>query len=413
MAHKKLKNRGRTRPRKNHSLVPLLTILAFLFGSLGVALSRNTRLLEQAQAASSSSLGDVSQADLANPPAAPSNLASRPPPPGPDDTVRVYDASKGAWEDGRLRDVPIENEFIHAGRLMRLRGSSRIIEWVREVDVSKLAEADAAYDPTLEHRFPETHDVVHVIGENNYHTKLGMVPPGRQLAFQGRVYEIKGGTTPASLQIGYTGLTLNRVTNTFKRNTDTLIDLTIRYTASGNEETLSGTPEHPFFVPAVDSYVAMGQLKAGTILHTTDGSEATVVASKTRHGDFEVHNVEVEHAHNYFVSSSKSRENGVLVHNTCKPTGAGRGGTRLKPDPQAQGPHSTFKRDTQTGKVTGHAEWKPNPKNPSGFDEVKRVDVQGEAHFNKATKQDVATPHTHGKDIPGGVRPSTADEVPR
>jgi hypothetical protein len=37
--------------------------------------------------------------------------------------------------------------------------------------------------------------------------------------------------------------------------------------------------------------------------------------------------------------------------------GAGRGGTKLKPDPAAPGPHTTFKRDPQTGRVTSHAEW--------------------------------------------------------
>jgi hypothetical protein len=91
----------------------------------------------------------------------------------------------------------------------------------------------------------------------------------------------------------------------------------------------------------------------------------------------------------------------------------GRGGTRLGPDLSAQGPHSTFKRDPTTGRVTGHAEWRPNSRNPHGYDQVKRVDVAGEAHFNKATQQDIHSPHVHEKGIPGGVRPARSDEIPR
>jgi hypothetical protein len=93
----------------------------------------------------------------------------------------------------------------------------------------------------------------------------------------------------------------------------------------------------------------------------------------------------------------------------------GRGGNKLKPVKEAAGPHSTFKRNQQ-GKVSGHAEWKPNSKNPSGFDQVKRTDTQygnPHTHRNKVTGENVPTPHTHGKDIPGGVRTADPSELPR
>jgi RHS repeat-associated protein len=94
---------------------------------------------------------------------------------------------------------------------------------------------------------------------------------------------------------------------------------------------------------------------------------------------------------------------------------AGRGGTRLKPDPIADGPHTTFKRDPQTGSVTGHAEW-----DAQGHP-TKRTDVTGSAHGP------VATPHTHeygppnvnretGMSYPGNevrVRPASPDEIPK
>jgi hypothetical protein len=92
--------------------------------------------------------------------------------------------------------------------------------------------------------------------------------------------------------------------------------------------------------------------------------------------------------------------------------GGGRAANKLRPNTAAEGAHSTFRTDVQ-GNITGHAEWRPNPRNPSGFDQAKRVDLTGDPHYNKATGERVSTPHTHGKDIPGGVRPATPDEVPR
>ncbi len=79
------------------------------------------------------------------------------------------------------------------------------------------------------------------------------------------------------------------------------------------------------------------------------------------------------------------------------PGGGGRGRNNLRPIPTAVGAHSTFKRNPATGELTGHAEWKPNPRNPNGFDQVKRVDTKGDPHFNKVTGEDVPTPHVHEK----------------
>lgn len=89
---------------------------------------------------------------------------------------------------------------------------------------------------------------------------------------------------------------------------------------------------------------------------------------------------------------------------------AGRGKNRLQPDPQATGEHSTFKRGAD-GSVSNHAEYKPNAKNPSGFQEVKRVDVSGKAHTNPDGTV-VQTPHVKEAGTKG-VRPARPDELPR
>ena len=86
---------------------------------------------------------------------------------------------------------------------------------------------------------------------------------------------------------------------------------------------------------------------------------------------------------------------------------------KVEPHPDAEGAHTTWKTDPQTGKITRHETYTPNVKNPSGFDKVQSTDLTGAPHINKNTGDAIPTPHTQGKGIPGGVRPATADEIPR
>jgi hypothetical protein len=87
----------------------------------------------------------------------------------------------------------------------------------------------------------------------------------------------------------------------------------------------------------------------------------------------------------------------------------GRGGTRLGPDPSAQGAHSTFKRGAD-GRTSNYATYDPNPKNPSGFQEAKRVDVTGRSHRNPDGSI-VPTPHVKEAGSKG-VRPARQEELP-
>jgi len=91
-------------------------------------------------------------------------------------------------------------------------------------------------------------------------------------------------------------------------------------------------------------------------------------------------------------------------------------GTRTKkvePIKNADGAHTTWKTDPQTGKITRHETWTPNARNPRGFDKVQSTDIKGVPHINKRTGEAIQTPHTQGKNIPGGVRPARPDEIPR
>jgi hypothetical protein len=254
-----------------------------------------------------------------------STLRAGPPPPEPDDTVRVFNRRTRTWDETRFGDVTKGSELVHAGALLRVSKTLGVVQWIRDVDVAKLGEADAGYDPKAARRDPDRDDVVYVLGEDGYHELLGSVPPRARLAFQGRVYETQAAAYDARLmELVETGLHLERVTQTFKRRSPTLVDLAVRY-GDGREGVLTGTPEHPFFVPARHDYVAMGTLELGTVLRTTDGTTATVAGRTERHGDFEVYNLEVEHAHNYFVSPPGSGGPGVLVHNATYGTEGGKG----------------------------------------------------------------------------------------
>lgn len=105
---------------------------------------------------------------------------------------------------------------------------------------------------------------------------------------------------------------------------------------------------------------------------------------------------------------------GCIIRRRAR-VGADEEGVTLSPTPMAQGAHSTWKTDDR-GRVTGHAEWRPNPRNPSGFDQAKRVDTQyanPHTHHNKVTREQIPTPHVHDKAAPGDVRPATLDELPR
>ncbi|MCB1177394.1 MAG: hypothetical protein KDK36_07435 [Leptospiraceae bacterium] len=84
---------------------------------------------------------------------------------------------------------------------------------------------------------------------------------------------------------------------------------------------------------------------------------------------------------------------------------------KLKPNPEAEGDHTSFI-ENFFGKIIRYATYIKNIFNPSGFDEIKRVDLIGQNHYNKATGDFVGTPHVHEKNIPGEIRKANEDEIP-
>ena len=82
----------------------------------------------------------------------------------------------------------------------------------------------------------------------------------------------------------------------------------------------------------------------------------------------------------------------------------------MKPLPEAQGTsHTTIKFKPGTGKVSNYETWTPNPRNPEGYDTVKRVDTQ---HAKPHTDHGVETPHVHLKGKGLKMRPARPEELP-
>jgi hypothetical protein len=68
----------------------------------------------------------------------------------------------------------------------------------------------------------------------------------------------------------------------------------------------------------------------------------------------------------------------------------------LKPDPNATGSHSTFKRDPVSGKITNYETYRPqtNPQNPNQWERILRYDGIGKMHYETGTSN-YLLPHVH------------------
>jgi hypothetical protein len=104
------------------------------------------------------------------------------------------------------------------------------------------------------------------------------------------------------------------VARTFERVTGTILHVRV------GSETISVTPEHPFWVEG-RGWTQAKDLRAGDLLSGKRGESVLVGEIKRSDGAFKVHNFEVAGLHTYFVAHV-----GLLVHNSCK---------TLKPGPHA------------------------------------------------------------------------------
>ncbi len=99
--------------------------------------------------------------------------------------------------------------------------------------------------------------------------------------------------------------------------------------------------------------------------------------------------------------------------NEPDPNKKGKHKNNIRPHEGADDSHVVYKKDPETGEITNYKYYEKNPRNPSGFDEKFGYDKTGASHTNKATGEDVQTPHVHDPDTPGGVRAPSIEEIPR
>ena len=250
--------------------------------------------------------------------------------------VAVYDARTGAWERGAVGELEVGDEVLHDGHLLRVTDDG--VEDRGFAEVGQLSEADTTWTVDGVRSIPDGDDWVLVLGDGDEagHWRLDELVVGERFAFGGRVFET--GEVDGGLAVRATGDVLGRVYKTHIRKADVVIDLVV--SGPDGDETITGTPEHPFWVEAVGDYVAMGDLEVGTVLRSVGGGEARVATMEWRAGEFEVFNFEVEGVHNYFVSAPGGGD-GVLVHNGCG--GIGRGLWKVtKQGADKMASHKTF-----------------------------------------------------------------------
>ena len=84
---------------------------------------------------------------------------------------------------------------------------------------------------------------------------------------------------------------------------------------------------------------------------------------------------------------------------------------KLRPDENALGNHTVFI-ETLFGKILKYATYILSRFNPSGCDEIKRVDLFGEEHYNKNYWRIHPNSSFTEKGIQGGVRNAVEDEIP-
>jgi len=230
--------------------------------------------------------------------------------------VQVYDARTGAWYKDVGAELEVGDTFVDDGRVLRVTEAG--VEERGEAGFEDLANADATWAAGAARRMPEGDDWVLVLGDGDDagHWQLSKVAPGERFAFQGRVFDTDDADADGHLEVRASELVVSRVVQTFERQSDTVIDAEILY-EDGSVEVLTGTPEHPFYVPALNEWLPLGELAEDTELHVESGAGAILIGKTWRQGDFTVYNFEVENQHNYLVRAPESASAAVLVHNSC------------------------------------------------------------------------------------------------
>ncbi len=111
---------------------------------------------------------------------------------------------------------------------------------------------------------------------------------------------------------------------------------------------------------------------------------------------------------------SKINKAGKILKSVKNINPKGRNANKISPNPKATGDHTSIKYSKE-GEITGYKSYEVNPKNPSGFQETKKVnlDPNTKPHKNSITKEHIGTPNVRENGTPGGIRSARGSEIPK
>jgi len=207
-----------------------------------------------------------------------------------DTKVLIYtDKGNKGWQSTPLGEVGKGQEFQFGNELYVIDLNGALVR--RHISLDKLAEADRMFEAN-NRRFPEENDVVRFVDAEFHHIRhdwMRTARPGDKFLFQGQVYECLAHPDNPDIH-GYQSTQYVLAPPSEMAVVDAIVDLNLRRDNDDKEFFVTGSPQDPYFVPALNDNVLMGELKAGmTFRSPDDGSLVTVVSSKTRHGRFVVH----------------------------------------------------------------------------------------------------------------------------
>jgi hypothetical protein len=119
------------------------------------------------------------------------------------------------------------------------------------------------------------------------------------------IEEIQPGDLVWSFDEVTSDATLKTVRQKFVRSSEATVELEI------GTETVTATPEHPFWVEGI-GWTGAGRLAEGDTIRSLGGDGKSVLRVLRKSGTVAVYNFEVVDAHSYFVSRAR-----LLVHNAC------------------------------------------------------------------------------------------------
>ncbi len=148
-------------------------------------------------------------------------------------------------------------------------------------------------------------------------TALGIIKPGNCFIAGTLILTESGRQKIESIEIGdqvwaYNEETgeneLKEVVHIFRNKTEEWIHVHI------NDEHITCTKEHPFYIPDLKQWINAGELELGMNVLLSSGDYDKITSLEVEHLDTPetTYNFEVRDLHNYYVGESN-----VLVHNTC------------------------------------------------------------------------------------------------